>query len=45
MKAQAVLIKRSTLLSAFFVGIVIAVSAATNVRAETVPTEAQVKIV
>jgi len=39
MKARAVLIKRSTIVSALLVGIVIALSAANNAQAETVKTE------
>lgn len=45
MKAKAVLIKRSTVISVFLVGAVIAFCSATNVRADTIPTEMQAKIV
>jgi hypothetical protein len=45
MKAKAVLIKRSTVLSVFLVGAVIAFCSATNVRADPIPLEVQAKIV
>lgn len=45
MKAKAVLIKRSTVISVFLVGAVIAFCSATNVRAEPIPLEVQAKIV
>jgi len=45
MKAKAVLIKRSTVISVFLVGAVIAFCSATKVHADTIPTEMQAKIV
>lgn len=45
MKAKAVLIKRSTVLSVFLVGAVIAFCSATKVHADTIPTEMQAKTV
>lgn len=43
MKAKAVLIKRSTVLSVFLVGAVIAFCSASNVRADPVPSAVQAK--
>jgi len=45
MKAKAVLIKRSTVISVFLVGAVIAFCSASNVRAEPISSAAQSKIV
>lgn len=45
MKAKAVLIKRSTVISVFLVGAVIAFCSASNVRADPISPAVQVKIV
>lgn len=45
MKAKAVLIKRSTVLSVFLVGAVIAFCSASNVRADPILSAVQAKVV